>query len=56
MSADVKTHYYPAYPTDMADAQMVAGLTTCIGTGMITENGVREPLHARSWAAERDWR
>jgi UDP-N-acetylglucosamine 1-carboxyvinyltransferase len=33
---DVKTHYYPAYPTDM-QAQMVAGLTTCIGTSMITE-------------------
>ncbi|CAM3775550.1 UDP-N-acetylglucosamine 1-carboxyvinyltransferase [Alicyclobacillus pomorum] len=33
---DVKTHYYPAYPTDM-QAQMVAGLTTCIGTSMMTE-------------------
>ncbi len=33
---DVKTHYYPAYPTDM-QAQIVAGLTTCIGTSMITE-------------------
>ncbi|GMA50952.1 UDP-N-acetylglucosamine 1-carboxyvinyltransferase 1 [Alicyclobacillus contaminans] len=33
---DVKTHYYPAYPTDM-QAQIVAALTTGIGTSMITE-------------------
>jgi UDP-N-acetylglucosamine 1-carboxyvinyltransferase len=33
---DVKTHYYPAYPTDM-QAQIVAGLTTGIGTSTITE-------------------
>jgi UDP-N-acetylglucosamine 1-carboxyvinyltransferase len=33
---DVKTHYYPAYPTDL-QAQMVAGLCTGIGTSTITE-------------------
>jgi UDP-N-acetylglucosamine 1-carboxyvinyltransferase len=33
---DVKTHYYPAYPTDL-QAQIVAGLSTCIGTSTITE-------------------
>lgn len=33
---DVKTHYYPAYPTDL-QAQMVAGLTTSVGTSTITE-------------------
>jgi UDP-N-acetylglucosamine 1-carboxyvinyltransferase len=33
---DVKTHYYPAYPTDL-QAQMVAALTCCIGTSTVTE-------------------
>jgi UDP-N-acetylglucosamine 1-carboxyvinyltransferase len=33
---DVKTHFYPAYPTDM-QAQMVAGLTVATGTSTITE-------------------
>lgn len=33
---DVKTHYYPSYPTDM-QAQMVAALTVCSGTSTITE-------------------
>ncbi|WAH41832.1 UDP-N-acetylglucosamine 1-carboxyvinyltransferase [Alicyclobacillus fastidiosus] len=33
---DVKTHYYPSYPTDM-QAQMVAALTVCLGTSTITE-------------------
>jgi UDP-N-acetylglucosamine 1-carboxyvinyltransferase len=33
---DVKTHYYPAYPTDL-QAQMVAGLTLAQGTSTITE-------------------
>ncbi|MCL6637121.1 MAG: UDP-N-acetylglucosamine 1-carboxyvinyltransferase [Alicyclobacillus sp.] len=33
---DVKTHYYPAYPTDL-QAQMVAALTTATGTSMMTE-------------------
>ncbi|WP_067930163.1 UDP-N-acetylglucosamine 1-carboxyvinyltransferase [Alicyclobacillus kakegawensis] len=33
---DVKTHYYPAYPTDL-QAQMVAALTLCLGTSMVTE-------------------
>lgn len=35
-SIDVKTHYYPAYPTDM-QAQIVAALATGQGTSMITE-------------------
>jgi UDP-N-acetylglucosamine 1-carboxyvinyltransferase len=33
---DVKTHFYPAYPTDM-QAQMLAGLTVATGTSTITE-------------------
>ncbi|GGJ11062.1 UDP-N-acetylglucosamine 1-carboxyvinyltransferase [Alicyclobacillus cellulosilyticus] len=33
---DVKTHYYPAYPTDL-QAQMVACLTTARGTSTVTE-------------------
>lgn len=33
---DVKTHYYPAYPTDL-QAQMVAGLARGIGTSTVTE-------------------
>lgn len=33
---DVKTHFYPSYPTDL-QAQMVAGLTTAIGTSTISE-------------------
>ncbi|KPV42835.1 UDP-N-acetylglucosamine 1-carboxyvinyltransferase [Alicyclobacillus ferrooxydans] len=33
---DVKTHYHPAYPTDM-QAQMVAALCTAVGTSTITE-------------------
>ncbi|OFW74936.1 MAG: UDP-N-acetylglucosamine 1-carboxyvinyltransferase [Alicyclobacillus sp. RIFOXYA1_FULL_53_8] len=33
---DIKTHYYPAYPTDL-QAQMVAGLATGIGTSTVTE-------------------
>ncbi|MCL6517963.1 UDP-N-acetylglucosamine 1-carboxyvinyltransferase [Alicyclobacillus sp.] len=33
---DVKTHYYPAYPTDL-QAQMVAALTTAQGTSLMTE-------------------
>jgi len=33
---DVKTHFYPSYPTDM-QAQMVAGLTVARGTSIITE-------------------
>ena len=35
-SLDLKTHYYPAYPTDL-QAQMVAGLTTAFGTSTISE-------------------
>jgi UDP-N-acetylglucosamine 1-carboxyvinyltransferase len=35
-SLDVKTHYYPAYPTDL-QAQMVAGLATGHGTSTISE-------------------
>ncbi|WP_040288637.1 UDP-N-acetylglucosamine 1-carboxyvinyltransferase [Alicyclobacillus hesperidum] len=33
---DVKTHYYPSYPTDM-QAQIVAALTVAQGTSMVTE-------------------
>lgn len=33
---DVKTHYYPAYPTDL-QAQIVAGLATAMGTSTVTE-------------------
>ena len=33
---DVKTHYYPAYPTDL-QAQIVAGLAMGLGTSTITE-------------------
>lgn len=33
---DVKTHYYPSYPTDM-QAQMVAALTLSQGTSTVTE-------------------
>ncbi|QSO47574.1 UDP-N-acetylglucosamine 1-carboxyvinyltransferase [Alicyclobacillus mengziensis] len=33
---DVKTHYHPAYPTDL-QAQMVAALCTAVGTSTITE-------------------
>ncbi|RIV17042.1 UDP-N-acetylglucosamine 1-carboxyvinyltransferase, partial [Alicyclobacillaceae bacterium I2511] len=33
---DVKTHFYPAYPTDL-QAQIVAGLLTGIGTSTVTE-------------------
>lgn len=33
---DVKTHYYPAYPTDL-QAQMVAGLARGLGTSTVTE-------------------
>ena len=33
---DVKTHFYPSYPTDM-QAQMVAALTMATGTSTITE-------------------
>lgn len=33
---DIKTHYYPAYPTDL-QAQMVAGLAVGIGTSTVTE-------------------
>lgn len=33
---DVKTQYYPAYPTDL-QAQMVASLSTAFGTSTITE-------------------
>ncbi|MDQ0189405.1 UDP-N-acetylglucosamine 1-carboxyvinyltransferase [Alicyclobacillus cycloheptanicus] len=33
---DVKTHYYPAYPTDL-QAQIVASLSTAIGTSTVTE-------------------
>ena len=33
---DLKTHYYPAYPTDL-QAQMVAALATGIGTSVVTE-------------------
>lgn len=35
-SLDVKTHYYPSYPTDM-QAQMVAALTLAQGTSTVTE-------------------
>ncbi|GEO24734.1 UDP-N-acetylglucosamine 1-carboxyvinyltransferase [Alicyclobacillus acidoterrestris] len=33
---DVKTHYYPSYPTDM-QAQMLAALTVASGTSTVTE-------------------
>lgn len=33
---DVKTHYYPAYPTDL-QAQMVAALARGLGTSTVTE-------------------
>jgi len=33
---DVKTHFYPSYPTDL-QAQMVAGLTMAVGTSTISE-------------------
>ena len=33
---DVKTHYYPAYPTDL-QAQIVVGLATGVGTSTVTE-------------------
>jgi len=33
---DIKTHYYPAYPTDL-QAQMVVGLATGLGTSTVTE-------------------
>ncbi|QQE78759.1 UDP-N-acetylglucosamine 1-carboxyvinyltransferase [Alicyclobacillus sp. SO9] len=34
---DLKTHYHPAYPTDL-QAVMMAGLATCEGTSAITES------------------
>lgn len=35
-AVDIKTNYYPSYPTDM-QAQMLAGLITGTGTSVITE-------------------
>lgn len=35
-SIDVKTHFYPSYPTDM-QAQMVAALSVAAGTSTVTE-------------------
>ncbi|MBX6352127.1 MAG: UDP-N-acetylglucosamine 1-carboxyvinyltransferase [Thermoflavifilum sp.] len=35
-AVDVKTHYYPAYPTDL-QAQIVAALATAQGTSLVTE-------------------
>ena len=46
---DVTTAPHPAFPTDL-QAQFMALTTIAEGTSVITETGLRKPLHARARA------